>query len=478
MTIVDDVPRTAPTRVLVAVVVTGIVAAVAAPSGPTGIGVVIIAVGILAAVVVGSPRRRPAVVDVLGVVAVAALASVAAWRSAGWVVGGCLALAAVTAMALAVDARTLRQTAFGALASTLLTPRALAWTGRTVGRATSGRRVDNPRAVAGVVAVTLVLAVVFGALFAGADAAFAHLLEVLTPDVGTVDVGPQIAVGVVVAVVVAVGVHVRWARPRSTYVPAPTRTVQDTWMWAVPAGTVLVISVAFLVTQAPTLFGGDDHVQRTVGLTYAQYARSGFWQLFVVTALTIAVVAVAWRRSPRHTSVDRVAVRVILGGLCLAALAVVASALHRMNLYVDAFGATRLRAGATAVELWFAVVLVVLMVAGAGVGTRHLVRTIAGLTIVGALAFAAYDPDARIAGINVDRFEKTGRVDTGQLSDLSPDATGQLLRLPPRLRDCVLAALADDVRVDRRWADTNLARERARDALGFLRPVGQMACAG
>lgn len=470
MTTVDDLPLAAPARVPLAAVVAGLAAAVALPSGPTGIGVVVIAVAVLAAVVIASPRRRPGPAAVLGVVGVTALVSVAAWRSAEWVVGGCLVLAALTSLGLVVDARTLRQTAFGALASAVLAPRALAWTGRTVTRVRRGRSVDNPLAVAGVAALTVALAVVFGALFAGADAAFAHLLSSLTPDVGTLSVGPQIAAGVAVTVVVAVGAHLRWARPRSARVPAPVRRVRDTWMWALPAGTVLVISVAFLATQASTLFGGDDHVQRTVGLTYAQYARSGFWQLFAVTALTIAVVTVAWRRAPDESTGDRIAARVILGGLCLSALAVVASALHRMDLYVDAFGATRLRVGATAVEVWFAVVLVALAVAGAGVGTHHLVRAVAGVTIVGALAFAVCDPDARIAQINVDRFEKTGRVDARQLSDLSPDATGQLLRLPPGLRDCVLASIAADVRADRRWSDTDLARIRAGDALEDLRP--------
>ncbi|MEH3156356.1 MAG: DUF4173 domain-containing protein [Gordonia paraffinivorans] len=469
MTTVDDLPAAAPPRVPLAAAAAGLAAAIAMPTRTTGIGVVVIGYAVLAAVLIAAPRGRPGPVGVLGVVGVAALVSVAAWRSADWVVGGCLVLAAATAIGLVVDARTLRQTAFGAVASAILTPRALAWSARGVARAGGGRRVDNPAAIAAVAVVTVALAVVFGALFAGADAAFAHLLQSLIPDVDSLTIGPQIAMGVVATVVVAVGAHLRWARPRSTRVPTPTSTVGETWMWAVPAGMVLLISVAFLVTQTSTLFGGDEHVQRTVGLTYAQYARSGFWQLFAVTALTIAVVGVAWRRAPRVTTTDRLAVRMILGGLCLAALAVVASALHRMDLYVDAFGATRLRVGATALELWFAVVLVALMVAGAGLGTRHLVRAVAGLTVVGALAFAAYDPDARIAQINVDRLEKTGRVDAGQLSDLSPDATGQLLRLPPELRGCVLAAITLDVREDRGWADVDLGRSRARDALDGVR---------
>ena len=44
-----------------------------------------------------------------------------------------------------------------------------------------------------------------------------------------------------------------------------------------------------------------SYVLRTAGLTYAEYARGGFWQLLVVTGLTLAVIAVAARKAPRET---------------------------------------------------------------------------------------------------------------------------------------------------------------------------------
>ena len=46
-------------------------------------------------------------------------------------------------------------------------------------------------------------------------------------------------------------------------------------------------SAAFVALQFATLFGGERHVLDTAGLTYAEYARSGFAQLLAVAALTL-----------------------------------------------------------------------------------------------------------------------------------------------------------------------------------------------
>ena len=56
-----------------------------------------------------------------------------------------------------------------------------------------------------------------------------------------------------------------------------------------------VLFAAFVVLQLAALFGGDEHVLRTAGLTYAEYAREGFAQLMAVAALTLAMIALARR---------------------------------------------------------------------------------------------------------------------------------------------------------------------------------------
>src|SRR5665811_2172612 len=109
--------------------------------------------------------------------------------------------------------------------------------------------------------------------------------------------------------------------------------------------------LAFVLVQVGGLVDGHEHILETVGLTYAQYAREGFAQLVVATALTLAVVAVAARRAPRESERDRRISRAALGVLCVGTLGVVASALRRMDLYVEAFGMTRLRLFVVVVEV-------------------------------------------------------------------------------------------------------------------------------
>ncbi len=65
------------------------------------------------------------------------------------------------------------------------------------------------------------------------------------------------------------------------------------WEWALPLVLLDALFLAFVAVQIFVLFGGHDHVLRTAGLTYAEYAHQGFWQLVAVAVLTLAVVMTA-----------------------------------------------------------------------------------------------------------------------------------------------------------------------------------------
>ncbi len=69
----------------------------------------------------------------------------------------------------------------------------------------------------------------------------------------------------------------------------------------------------FVAVQATVLFGGARHVLETAGLTSAEYARQGFWQLLAVTVLTLLVIGVVVRFARRESVVDRTWLRVLLG---------------------------------------------------------------------------------------------------------------------------------------------------------------------
>lgn len=466
ITVSAALPGAAPSRVLAVVALVALVTPMLLPSSLVGIGIVLIGITVFAALFVGSPQR-PTPPQLLAAAAILALLMVAGWRSAEWLSGWCILLAALATGVLLTDGRSIRDMAFTLAAPIVLSLGTISWLYRGVATARTDKPIKNLGTIIGVGATTAVLLVVFGALFAGADATFAALLSTLAPDLGDASVGPNIVAGVLISAFTALGCYLRFAKPQVA--PRPRRPLGDAWTWAVPTGTVLALYVAFLLTQARAMFGGDDYVQRTSDLTYAEYARSGFWQLFAITALTIVVVSIGWQRADRNTAGRRALARTILGGLCLCALAVVASALHRMDLYMDAFGATRLRVSVLAAELWLGAILVILIAAGIGLGARHLPRVIGVLTVAAALSFAVYNPDHRIAQANVDRFEKTGKIDLGYLSQLSPDATGALLELPADLRRCVLRAIARDVRADSGPMDANIGRAQAKEQIEGLR---------
>ncbi|MFD3657606.1 DUF4153 domain-containing protein [Streptomyces sp. NPDC058620] len=314
-------------------------------------------------------------------------------------------------------------------------------------------------------AVAVVLLIVFGTLFAGADAAFADLLGNLIPDVSIED-GPWrvflFLLGLVgaLAAAYAAAAPARW--DEVTVRPGPARGRVE---WALPLIVLNLLFAAFIALQLAVLFGGYDKVLEETDLSYAEYARQGFWQLLWATLLTLLVIALALRWAPRGGTRDRTLVRGVLGALCVLTLVVVASALRRMDLYVDAYGLTRLRISVAAMELWLGVVLVLIIAAGV-FGARLLPRAVAVSAAVGVLAFGLVSPDGLIAEQNVQRYEDDRSIDIDYLKSLSADAVPALDKLPEPLRSCALARIERDLdRSDEPWYATSWGVTRARDIL-------------
>ncbi|MFG3407916.1 DUF4153 domain-containing protein [Streptomyces sp. NPDC048142] len=337
-------------------------------------------------------------------------------------------------------------------------------------------RADGSRARWGAAlrttAVALVLLVVFGALFAGADAAFADLLGSLLPEPSVGD-GPWrillFALGLAgaLAAAYAAAAPVRW--DGLTVRPGEPRGRAE---WALPLIVLNLLFAAFITLQLVILLGGYDKVRAETGLDHAEYARQGFWQLLWATLLTLLVIALALRWAPRGGARDRTLVRAVLGTLCVLTLVVVASALRRMDLYVDEYGLTRLRISVAAMELWLGVVLVLILAAGI-FGARFLPRAIAVSAAAGVLAFGLLSPDGLVAEQNVQRFEAgdSTAIDIDYVKGLSADAVPALDRLPEPERSCALRIIQNEVlHADTPWYATSWGEARAKEILE-KRPV-------
>jgi hypothetical protein len=339
-----------------------------------------------------------------------------------------------------------------------------------LGRALRRRRdqADDRAPLAGPVVRGLLLAVplllVLGALLASADAVFASIFRVPAPP-GEV---------VMHAVVIAIGAWAMGGLLRTASVSQPTDIVLDSpprlgeLEATVVLGALAVLFAVFAVVQAVTALGGAHHVLTTRGLTYADYARSGFFQLLAVSAITLVALLVL-----RATTAPSRRITVLCHVVVALTLVIVAVAFRRLSLYEHVFGFTMLRLYSQVAAVWIGLVFVALSLHLAGVGRpRNWVPTVAvmlGLALL--LGLNVANPEAVVVRHNVAHAKATGRFDPAYFSHLSDDAVPTLARLVG----------ADNVDLDRSlncgepplgrgWLSSNRSQRAARSARAALCP--------
>src|SRR5690606_33502384 len=229
-------------------------------------------------------------------------------------------------------------------------------------------------------------------------------------------------VAIAVTWIALAGAYLAANPPRVDELRWEHRPVARRFEWLVPVLVVDAVFAAFLTAQAAAIFGGRDYFERTTGLTYAEYVHQGFGQLTVATALTLLAVWAASRKASRESASDRLCLRIALGLLCAMPLVVVASALHRMSLYQEAYGFTQLRLLVDVFEGWLGLLVLATCAAGATLRGTWIPRfgLVSGVVLV--LGIAALEPDAWIADRNLERYEQTGRIGWHFLGQPSDDA--------------------------------------------------------
>ena len=274
------VPTSSTRRFAAAALCAGALAAIALPGNRLGLGMVLVAWLAIAAVAISGTLPRSRYTALLAGLSAAALAAMAALRDASWLLWVDLIAAAVVVVAAAVDARTwpaLVRSQFTWARKLLPALPAVAWFSGVRPRAETRRRATP--VLRGLV-LGWVLVLVFGALFASADEAFAQLTDgVLTPDVdlgllprargrGARDRGGLRRGGAGRA-----GAHRREAAPRGHEGARVGRVGDRAW----PAERRC--SPPSWLCSCGCCSAARTTCCDTAGVTYADYAREGFYQL-------------------------------------------------------------------------------------------------------------------------------------------------------------------------------------------------------
>ena len=261
-----------------------------------------------------------------------------------------------------------------------------------------------------------------------------------------------------------VGLQSPAARPIGSIVPIATAL-----------GLLNFLFLMFVVVQLRYFFGGASLVEQTSGLTFAEYARQGFFQLVVASGLVLPVLLGADHLVSSGT-VAQMRVFRQLAGLLLVLLAVImASALQRMRLYVEAYGLTDDRLYATA----FMVLLVGVFAWFSWTVLRGVRHRFAFGALMQAFAVLAglhiLNPDAFIVRTNLNRPVAERPFDARYAATLGADAVPALLEALPRFGfedRCIVVTRLLDRWVDGErasthadWRTWNWSRARARGLL-------------
>jgi hypothetical protein len=313
---------------------------------------------------------------------------------------------------------------------------------------------------------------VLTALLMSADAVFARMIRNLL----LIDIGPLIEdlffigfVAWLTAGYLRAFMISDEAVTGSLRLPKPSVSAAEV---AVALSILNVLFIVFMAVQLRYLFGSAELIEVTAGLTYAEYARRGFFELVAVAALVVPILLIAdWLASAEKPRAHRL-MRLSMLLLVVLLLGVIASAAYRMQLYQEAYGLTELRLYVSAVIVWLTAVLVWLVVTVLrGRRERFLFGSIiAGLATVAALHLL--NPHAVIARVNIERALAGAEYDGEYLRSLSADAVPTLLerleQLPEEERCRVSRIVEERWGGSRRggWRTWNLSDWRARRMVG------------
>ncbi|MGI5850465.1 MAG: DUF4173 domain-containing protein [Christensenellales bacterium] len=184
---------------------------------------------------------------------------------------------------------------------------------------------------------------------------------------------------------------------------------------------ISVVYILFAIVQFTYFFETQQTIVSVFGLTSSAYAVRGFGELLFITCINFIIIAVAMRFTKLKDGRTPAYLKVLYTVLIAFNFIIMASAQLRMQYYESAYGYTIARFLSHSFMV-FLVILNVIMLLSVYIRKIKILK----LVILSALLFfciiVALNPELFVARQNIERYEKTGKIDTAYLFMLSGDA--------------------------------------------------------
>ncbi|GKX31433.1 hypothetical protein SH1V18_39130 [Vallitalea longa] len=235
-----------------------------------------------------------------------------------------------------------------------------------------------------------------------------------------------------------------------------------------------MIYVFFCIIQFIYLFGKSNNLPQ--GYTYAEYAREGFFQLVFLSVVNIIFVHMINKfylgiKVVKDNMVNRYkkdsVMNILLFVMVLCTFVLIFSSLYRMNLYENAYGYTRLR---LLVHMFIILEAVIMIFTCINIFNKKFpaIKITIVVSLLAYLIINFVNIDSIIAKENIDRYIKTGKIDSEYLFSLSTDAVGEMEKLKSihmEIYNEYKSNIANRVDEDIHWQSFNISHYDARKIL-------------
>jgi hypothetical protein len=223
-----------------------------------------------------------------------------------------------------------------------------------------------------------------------------------------------------------------------------------------------LVYLLFTVVQFRYLFN-DQLIE---GLTYAEYARKGFFELMIVTILNLSILIIVLSYMKHLKQWKQQTTKVLLTLLVIFTGIMLISAFLRLMMYEDAYGFTFSRVLAHSFML-YVMVLLLYTFFKIWIERLSLVHFFLLSGLVYYTSLNVLNIDQLVVNENIERFEKTGKVDVIYLNRMSYTGLSGLIELYednpeiPQLKQMLKERKLDAFKEKNSWWQWNWSKEKA-----------------
>ncbi|HEY5585155.1 MAG TPA: DUF4173 domain-containing protein [Ruminiclostridium sp.] len=281
-------------------------------------------------------------------------------------------------------------------------------------------------------AVSLPIAAILMNLFMSADAVFSDAMNTVSDFIGLdfANVFWDIVLGLVFGLFLAATLlGLKYGHSKEK----PAVTIGDN-IESIIVGTFLTIInvfiIAFVAFQFVYLFGGTVNITAS-GMSYADYARRGFFELSTASGIIFAIALFVLIMTKKKAGKLPLWIQLATVSLCVCNGVLLVSAVKRMLLYVDAYGLSVLRV----LTLWFMGIIglcLLWMVIKCFVSKIDVMKWIGLTIIVGVCVLSLTNTERIIAKYNIERYINSPTkisLDVLQLGQLSYTTAPEIAKL-------------------------------------------------